>query len=167
MDLTMAGKETQLLLFHSKSTLVSSGYIVHGPDRPMFTAGKEAHHFLNAASHQWKSENPHREAVMDTSSMDLTGKCVRREKRHNICWTLLHSNDNLHWYIFHGPNRLMCTARKRGTTFVEHCFTQWQSTPISSHMDTSSMDLTGQCVWREKDAQHLLNAASQQWQSTL
>ncbi len=53
---------------------------------------------------------------------------------------------------------------KRGATFVEFCFTAMAIHTISGLIDTSSTDLTGKCVRREKEAQHLLNAASHQWQ---
>jgi hypothetical protein len=62
-------------------------------------------------------------------------------------------------------NRQCVWREKRHNICLKNCFTAMKIHTVSGPMDTSSMDHTYHCIWREKEAQHLLNTGSQQWQS--
>ncbi len=137
---------------------------------------------IDKQSHEYIVHGPNRNCMRDKEAQQLLNTAALQLQS-----TLISGPDG---YIIHGPNRPMCTAGKRGTTFVECCFSamtididkrsRWIHRPwtkrqnIVEHcftamtihtdkevpMDTSSMDHTDQCVWQEKMAQHLFNADS-------
>jgi hypothetical protein len=88
-----------------------------------------------------------------------------KEAQH-LFETLLHSNENPHVSGLMDTKSMKLTGQfysgKRGTTLVEFCFTAMTIHTVSNLIDASSMDLTGKCLRREKEAQNQLNAAAQQ-----
>ncbi len=161
----------------------SREYAIHGPNQPMCMAGKRGTTFV-----EWRfAVTIHIKKWSDRYIVHGPKQpmCTARKKMHNIfrcCFTArtIHTDKQSDGYIVHVPNWSAVTwihhpwnnkanaygRKKRHNICWLLLHSNDKSTPTSSHMDTWSMDLTGQYVWREKDAQHLLNTASQQCQST-